>query len=185
MRTFLAAEIESKVNDKIIDFISRFRQMDRSVKWGKAETNHITIYFFGEVEEKNIGGLEGTVSHALEQITPFEASLAGISAFPSMKGPRVFWIGIENKTDELKNIFKSIKADLPGNKINVNIESKDYTPHLTVGRVKGRCDPETIRRLSDVSEKEFGSFVIDKIILYQSILKKEGPIYSPLKVFEL
>jgi 2'-5' RNA ligase len=185
MRTFLAADIESKVNDKIKDFIGRFRQMDRSVKWGKAETNHITIYFFGEVEENNLRVLGEIVSHALERITPFEASAAGISAFPSMKGPRIFWIGIENRTHELENIFKSIKADLPGKKIKVNIESKDFTPHLTVGRVKGRCDPETIRRVSAVSEKEFGSFVIDKIILYQSILRKEGPIYSPLKVFQL
>ena len=185
MRTFLAADIDNKVNEKIKDFIDRYRQMDRSVKWGKADTNHITIYFFGEVEEKNIETLEGTVSDALGRIDPFEASAVGISAFPSMKVPRVFWIGIENRTYELEKIYKSIKTELPGKKIKVNIESKDYTPHLTIGRVKGRCDPETIRRLSSDGEAEFGSFVIDKIILYQSILRKEGPRYSPLKVFQL
>ncbi len=185
MRTFLAADIDNKVNEKIKDFMDRCRLMDRSVKWGKADISHVTIYFFGEVEEKNIKVLEGTVSEALKQIVPFEASAARISAFPSMKGPRVFWIGIENRTHELEKIYESIKTDLPGKKIKVNIESKDYTPHLTIGRVKGRCDPETIRRMSACSETEFGSFVIDKIILYQSILRKEGPMYSPLKVFQL
>jgi len=185
MRTFLAADIDNKVNEKIKDFMDRCRQMDRSVKWGKTDTNHITIYFFGEVDEKNIKVLEGAVSDALKRITPFKASAARISAFPSMKGPRVFWIGIENSTHGLEKIYETIKTELPGKKIKVNIESKDYTPHLTIGRVKGRCDPETIRRLSASSEKEFGSFVIDKITLYQSILRKEGPVYSPVKVFQL
>ena len=125
------------------------------------------------------------MSDALERIVPFKASAAGISAFPSIKGPRVFWIGIENSTHELEKIYNSLKNDLPGKKIPVNIESKDYTPHLTIGRVKGWCDPETIHRLSADSQTEFGSFVIENITLYQSILKRDGPIYSPLKVFQL
>ena len=185
MRTFLAADIDKKVNNKINDLVDKYRVMDKGVKWGKSDTNHITIFFFGEVEEKDLEVLEGSVSDALERIQPFKASVAGISAFPSMKRPRVFWIGIENRTHELERIYRSLTNDLPGKKIKVNIEAKDYTPHLTIGRVKGWCDPETIRRLTADSAAVFGSFVIDKIILYQSILKSDGPVYSPLKIFQL
>ena len=185
MRTFLAAEIDKNVNDRINELMDKYRASDRCVKWGKTATNHITIYFFGEVEANDIELLKGTISDALKQIRPFKASAAGISAFPSMKRPRVFWIGIENKTNELEKIYESIKKDLPGKKIKVNIETKNYTPHLTIGRVKDRCDPVTLQRLLADSGKEFGSFSIEKIILYQSILKKEGPLYKALDVFQL
>ena len=49
MRTFLAADIDKKVNNKINDLVDKYRVMDKGVKWGKSDTNHITIYFFGEV----------------------------------------------------------------------------------------------------------------------------------------
>ena len=185
MRTFLAADIDKNVNDRIKEFMDIRRVTDKSVKWGKAGTNHITIYFFGEVDANDMDILIATVSDALKQIKPFNAYASGVSAFPSIKRPRVFWIGIENRTNELKKIYESIKKDLPGKKIKVNIETKDYTPHLTIGRVKGRCDPETIQRLSAESEIQFGGFIINKITLYQSILRREGPLYKPLKIFEL
>jgi 2'-5' RNA ligase len=185
MRTFLAADIDKDVNDRIMEFMDIWSVMDKGVKWSKAGTNHITIYFFGEVAPDDIDVLTGAVSYALKQIKPFNVSASGISAFPSMKRPRVFWIGIENGTNELEKIYESIKKDLPEKKIKVNIETKDYTPHLTIGRVKGRCDPETIQKLSAESERKFGSFIIDKITLYQSILRREGPLYKPLKVFQI
>lgn len=185
MRTFLAADIETGVNEKIGEFTKNLRRMDRNIKWVKPENNHLTINFFGEVDETGKGVLEKTIQDAVKEIAPFCVSAGGISAFPSMKRPRVFWIGIKNTTGELNMIYEYIKNDLPSKSIKVNIETRDYTPHLTIGRVKGRCGEGIITELSSNLEIEFGKFQIKSIVFYQSILRREGPLYKPIRVYGL
>ena len=185
MRTFLAADIETGVNEKIGKFTENLRRIDQNVKWVKPANNHLTIYFFGEIDETGKDVLEKTIQAAVEEIAPFSVSAGGLSAFPSMKRPRVFWTGIENTTGELNRIYEYIKNDLPLKSIKVNIETRDYTPHLTIGRVKGRCGEGIITELSSHREIEFGKFRIKSIVFYQSILRREGPLYKPIKIYEL
>jgi len=85
----------------------------------------------------------------------------------------------------LNRIYEYIKNDLPSKSIKVNIETRDYTPHLTIGRVKGRCGEGIITELSSHREIEFGKFQIKSIVFYQSILRREGPLYKPIKIYEL
>lgn len=185
MRTFLAADIEAGVNEKIGKFTENLGRVDQNVKWVKPANNHLTIYFFGEIDETGKGVLEKTIQAAVKEITPFCVSADGISAFPSMKRPRVFWIGIENTTGELNRIYEYIKNDLPQKNIKVNIETRDYTPHLTIGRVKGPCGNRIITEISSNREIKFGKFQIKSIVFYQSILRREGPLYKPLREYEL
>jgi 2'-5' RNA ligase len=58
-------------------------------------------------------------------------------------------------------------------------EKRVYTPHITFGRMK--IPAPILER--DIVRLECPRFAIDRIVLFKSILGREGAIYEPL--FEL
>ncbi len=185
MRTFLAADIETGVKEKINILMDRFRHREKNIKWVKPENIHITIYFFGEVNAQDLNILEQIIENAIRALHPFTVSVREISAFPSIKRPRVLWIGVDNPFRELNAIYDSINKELQVSTINVNRDSKGYTSHITIGRVKSRYDTKILKDINNNREQVFGTFQIKNVVLYQSILMKEGPKYEPLKIFEI
>jgi 2'-5' RNA ligase len=185
MRTFLAADIESGVRQKLSDALKRFVDVDRKIKWVKPENIHITINFFGEVDEKTKLTLEKVIEETSKSIQPFSVTIGGMSAFPSMKSPRVFWIGVEDASGTLKKIHKEIDRSLLHYRLKVKREKRDYTPHLTIGRVKVSFDKNILNIIAQYSEHLFGTFQIKDIVLYRSILQPIGPLYESLRVFKI
>jgi len=53
MRTFLALPIEENLKDEISKKIDYFKKnISSRIKWVERENLHFTIFFFGEIEEK-------------------------------------------------------------------------------------------------------------------------------------
>ena len=183
MRTFLAVDIEDAVKEKINIQIEEFRSRERNIRWVKPHNIHITLYFFGEVHDSDFDGLEYAIQNSLKDILPFRVKICGFSAFPTLNRPRVLWIGVENPSQELKNIYKGINRELSQTTVNVNRDTKGYTPHITVGRVKRMIDRKIISDMQEITDVVFGTFQIKEVVLYQSILMREGPQYKPFKYF--
>ncbi|MGH2522907.1 MAG: 2'-5' RNA ligase family protein, partial [Anaerolineales bacterium] len=63
-------------------------------------------------------------------------------------------------------------------------EGRDFTPHLTLGRVNERQWPADQAKLTEALAQSqalsFGSFVADHISLVRSELKPLGPVYTQL-----
>lgn len=183
MRTFFAVDIEDEIRTSISLLIDDFHKVEKNIKWVKPENIHITIYFFGEVQDTDLNELEIILKNVVKGLQPFIVTIKGISAFPSMERPRVIWIGVQNPTRELNTIYDRINRGLNETGLKIKRDVKGYTPHLTIGRVKGKYDKRVINEIQDKRDMEFGIFQVKNIILYQSILKREGPIYKPLKIF--
>jgi 2'-5' RNA ligase len=65
-------------------------------------------------------------------------------------------------------------------------ESRPFTPHITVARVKSGTGIESAVRLIEESEgMEFGSFQVKDIRLKKSTLTPTGAIYEDLGVVSL
>ncbi len=185
MRTFLAVDLEEDVMDRINLLIQRYKSIDRNIKWVRPENIHITLFFFGEVDEYVLNRLEVLIKKSLESIYTFRVNVKGISAFPSLKKPRVIWIGVENKSHELITIFNAIQKVIKEENLDVNRETRDYTPHITLGRVKGYPNPKLIGEMKRDGEEIFGSFQVKDIVLYKSTLTRGGPLYEKLSVFTI
>jgi 2'-5' RNA ligase len=60
-------------------------------------------------------------------------------------------------------------------------DNKPLKPHLTLARIKQLNDrPVFDSILNDYKKYSFGSVEIDRIVLYESILTQQGPVYKPL-----
>ena len=65
-------------------------------------------------------------------------------------------------------------------------EIRPFHPHLTLGRVKGKKNIQKLAdKLKSLSLPQFKPITVDRIILFQSILKRTGAEYTALDEFKL
>ena len=100
-----------------------------------------------------------------------------MGGFPSLKNPRVIWIGVDKSgAEKLIDITNEIKMKLL--KLNFK-KDKKFKPHLTIFRVKKKIgDISSIMKENETIE--FGIQTISKIKLKKSVLSPKGPEYSDL-----
>ena len=126
---------------------------------------HITLLFLGEVSEEKIERLIKKTEKL--NFKSFEVKIKNTGAFPSEKKPQVFWAGVESS--EIKNLNVEIKK--MAEEAGIETEDREFQPHLTLGRIREKCNLE---KLIEENKKEFGGFKVDEILLKKSVLTSEG-----------
>ncbi|WP_369611663.1 RNA 2',3'-cyclic phosphodiesterase [Sulfurisphaera javensis] len=176
MRLFTAIDIPQF--PKILEFMDAVKRSGADVKLVEPYNIHITLVFIGEIPENKLQLVKDSVSHI--NFHSFKIKLKGTGAFPNLSRPRVVWIGIEEGLQELRSIRGMLMKELLGKGIRPDDE-KEFSPHLTIGRVKG---PSNIMNLINVINEyqnvDFGEMTVNKIILFKSTLTPKGPIYDSL-----
>ncbi|MGZ7210345.1 MAG: 2'-5' RNA ligase family protein, partial [Methanobacterium sp.] len=83
--------------------------------------------------------------------------------------------------------FSNLQKDLDEDFIKMGFKKeRSYTPHLTIGRVKGaKNKAELLSALKDMGDVEIGEMDINRIVIKKSELTPVGPIYTTLKEFVL
>lgn len=185
IRAFLAFDIPEDVKKRLSNIIADFQGKEKGVRWVSQDRMHVTLKFFGGVEEDLLlGDISARVESAVSGYGASKLTCQGIGVFPNWKYPRVFWAGFAGETEKVMNLQKGIEVALSS--FDLHEDERGFRVHLTLGRVRGRLKNSPI---TDLAEKlgpvEFGTVVVDKLILYKSVLTKNGPVYTPLKEFKL
>ncbi|ACB40485.1 RNA 2',3'-cyclic phosphodiesterase [Pyrobaculum neutrophilum] len=180
VRAFIAVDIDSP------EVVRRVEQIQREVlglgvdvKLVERENLHITLRFLGEVPQGRINDIARALAALKHQ--RFEIRLVGLGVFPHMASPRVLWVGVAQGAEELTRLANAVRAAV--DKYAEHREERDFTPHLTIGRVKSGRNVDKLRELVERHKNtEFGAAVVDKVKLKRSVLTPRGPIYSDLFV---
>ena len=70
--------------------------------------------------------------------------------------------------------------------IGIYKDRQNFVPHLTIGRIKYLNDKPLFQEvMSEYRQFDVQSEMINKIILYESELTRQGPIYHQLGVWDL
>lgn len=183
MRTFIAVEIEPSIKEKISSLVGEFGKTGAKVSWVKKESIHLTLKFLGEVEEKKIKEVSEKLKLIASKIKPFRIKVEGTGWFPEKgSSPRVLWIGIKYH-EQMKILWEEIEKELE--KTGFRKEVRGFSPHITIGRVKGNG---SIHKVLEVLRKSmthtFGEMEVKRVILFQSILKPDGAEYIPIEKFD-
>ena len=187
IRSFLAIEFPGTIRKKIEDVQRDLRSSNADVRWVNPGHIHLTLKFFGNIEESSIESIIQSIEEPVRTISPFPLRIRGIGSFPNLKNPRVIWMGLVELVDE-KKILVSLQKELERElkRIGFQPEDRPFHPHLTLGRMRSsRGKDELVGRMEKLKEEEFGDFQIEKIILFKSDLKPTGPIYTPLREVKL
>jgi RNA 2',3'-cyclic 3'-phosphodiesterase len=184
IRSFLAIELPDQILNKIGEVQKDLKLSRADVRWVSPEKIHLTLKFFGDIEEARIESIIKAIEELVRKTPPFSLLARGIGAFPQLKNPRVIWMGLVDPKGVLAPFQKEVEARL--NEIGFEAEDRAFQPHLTLGRVKSnqRRD-ELVGTLEKHLEEEFGEFMVDRIILFKSDLRPSGPTYTPLRDLKL
>ncbi len=188
IRSFIAIPISKPIKDRILSTVLTFQQKSstRSIKWVEQKNIHITIKFLGDSEFEILNHLAKQIHNSLEKTRAFDLTFSNLGAFPSIRNPRVIWVGCQIN-EQLANLYKLIDQICVEN--HFLSDSKPLSPHITIGRVKSPLKEDDSLQLNDVMTSlktvELGSQKINNFFLYKSELKPDGPIYSPIDEFVL
>jgi 2'-5' RNA ligase len=170
------------------EFLEQFHEIQSQlrherIKWVEEHNIHITLKFFGETEEERIPGIIGGLEEVAADTDAFSFSLKKLGIFGSSYDPRIVWVGIEPYA-ELVTLMMRIRDRMMG--IGFEPDRQNLVPHLTLGRIKELKNKKSFHQIID-QHKEIASLEMKamQILLFESILKKEGPVYLALKIFPL
>lgn len=181
IRSFLAVELPPPILAKIGSIQDRLRACRADVRWVKVERIHLTLKFFGNIEEEQIANISSVMEESAAETSAFPLSIKGLGAFPSTRAPRVIWLGLHGWEENLLPMQREIETGLEA--VGFRPEKRPYRPHLTLGRVKSlKGKGGLVDLMERETEVNFGPFVVDRIVLFRSDLRPTGPIYTPLTI---
>jgi 2'-5' RNA ligase len=80
---------------------------------------------------------------------------------------------------ELQKVFSELEPRLKG--LGFPGERRGFSPHITVARVKSGRNREALNSaIMDMTDREFGTMMVDSIQLKKSVLTPKGPVYSTI-----
>jgi len=182
MRAFLAVDLDESLKERVLKVQENLKEADAIVKFVEEENLHFTCKFFGDISQKKTDIIIKTIEEKIQKYKSFEIEIKGLGVFPHFGYIRVIWLGLENP-----EYFSRILKDFDDEFFNLGFKKeRSYTPHLTIGRVKGSKNKEVlISKIKEFQDTEIGSMEVSKISLKKSELTPEGPVYTNVKEFKL
>jgi len=180
MRIFIAVDLPDSIRKALQEVQRELRPATNVARWVAPEAIHITLKFIGEIPEKRLS----VVDEGLKALTwkAFLISVHGVGFFPGSRSPRVFWAGMEAPT--MQGLAEEIDARLE--RLGFEREKRAFRPHITLARARDvRLDPSLVKASSKFADHHFGSFTVDRVFVFQSILKPTGAVYNKLKEYLL
>ena len=182
LRAFIAVEIPLDIRQAVCKATSDLqKEIGSLVRWVPMENMHLTLKFLGDVSPANVDMLTQMMRAEADLFNCFELHLSGLGSFPSLKRPRVIYIGIQAPA-VLETLQRGIES--ASRRLGYESEERGFSPHLTIGRVKQNVtatEQQTIRRaLEETKIDSLGTARVDSVHLYKSDLKPTGSVYTRL-----
>ncbi len=187
VRAFLAIDLPSSLKKELSKLKTEEQPFAR-LKWVEEENFHLTLFFFGNLPEKEVEKIVLVCEKRVKDYPRFELFLTEISGFPKKGDFRVVFLGCEGRSNTLERLVHELSKDFK--KIGFKLEDRDFHPHITLFRLKELKDRsayhEFVQELTKKAQFLKGkSFPVEELILFESKLSPTGPKYTPLKAFPL
>ena len=179
MRLFTAIDLPADVRDRLASLIGKLRPLAR-INWTPASNLHLTTTFIGEWPEQRLPELRNALAGVPMRAIPI--CVRGLGFFPNRRSPRGFYASVD--APQLPTLAKDTSEALA--KLGVEAESRAYTPHLTLARIKAPKGLASFhKQVEELGVPEFGSFPADRFFLYHSKPGASGSVYTKLSEFPI
>jgi 2'-5' RNA ligase len=183
VRTFVCIEVPEAIKERIRRLQDLLREQNANVSWVKPSNIHLTLKFLGNVAQDRLASVCQAVESRARVLSPFEIGVSGAGCFPSIKNPRVFWVGLSEVPDSLGELQGSIDRALAQR--GFEPESRKFAPHLTIGRVRSARNVVLVAEQLKSVGFEAASFSVTEVVVMRSKLDPSGSVYTPICKFGL
>jgi len=183
VRAFIAVDLSLEVQRGLEAVLGQLQQALRGdmVRWAPPRNMHLTLKFLGDVSIKNLDQIKAILATEAELHNAFDIHVGGLGAFPSMRRPRVIWVGVQ-APDVLGQLQHEV--DMQTARLGYPQEERQFSPHLTLGRVGRNASSDETGKIAKVLSEskvgELGTARIAEVHLYQSDLNPQGSVYTRL-----
>jgi len=140
---------------------------------------HLTLRFIGEVGEVEADRLVGSLDQA-DLGGRFRIRWGSLGAFPRAKKATVLWLGLQEGSAELAALASRVETALLA--AGVAAEDRPFRPHLTLSRIR---PPQDVSAHLEAVDPIGLRMSVDRVLLIESHLGREGARYSPVESFDL
>lgn len=125
--------------------------------------------------------MDDIFSELFQKIRSFKILKTKIEIMP-YKNPKIIWLKIDTDAPFIFSTIKKLRSRL--SELGYSFKNQSQKLHITLGRIKKRLPPDFFAQI--FSEKIVSvPSTVNKITFYESVLKKRGPQYFPIKIYKL
>jgi 2'-5' RNA ligase len=169
IRLFAAVEMPPE----IARGLERRQQGLPGARWRPTQALHITLRFFGEVNEAIAADLDARLSEIRE--APFQLELSGAGAFGEGGDVRAVWAGV-SPSEALNQLAG--RCETAARRAGLAAEKRAYRPHVTLAYLR-RAEPDRVGAwIANHNQLHSPPFQVSWFGLYSSWLSKEGSRYE-------
>ncbi len=182
LRLFTGLAIEYPVRRNLQLVLEHLRPQ-APIQWSPSDNFHITTKFIGPWDPDRLDELKTALAQA-PRPGPIAAAIGGFGWYPNPHQPRVLFAGVK-APQSLLDLARSI--DEACESIGLAKESRAYSPHLTLARIKGAgVNLTPIRQaIAQLPSAEFGLSTATKFLLYKSEPGEAASTYTVIGEFAL
>jgi len=180
MRLFIALNLPAQERKRIHKAAGPLREADFPVRWLDPETYHLTLKFLGNVRSEMVPVVESVVERVAAETPTFPLAIRGFGAFPTIRRPRVLWVGVE-PVPALRCLKQDLEWALADH--GFERETRAFHPHITLGRADEGKGAGVFRGLDEAAAelKYKGKVQAGSVDLMRSQLSRQGARYTILR----
>jgi len=182
-RTFIALALDESLHRYLDGIMHRMAQELPGLRWVDPGGIHLTLAFLGELNDQQVSEAINATELAARTVPPFDYRLSHPGIFGSPDRPRVIWIGVDEPSGRLIHLHQQLNRELE--RRGFAIDTRPFSPHLTLSRVKAPLKAEEQQRLRRIlAGKDFqpsSPFChVHHISVMKSELSRTGASYTCL-----
>ena len=179
IRTFVAFDLPDDIIDHAAGLQAKLQAYGLKLRWVRPQNLHLTLRFLGDILRQQAAAVGEALQRASRGLPPPQLTVQGLSAFPGVKRPRVLWIGLGGQVELLQTLCCKLEEQLSD--LGFAREKRGFKAHLTLGRFKQSRPVYDLRSaVVELGGYDPKPFTARRLVLYQSDLRPQGAVYTPL-----
>ena len=175
-RLFVAVELSEEIKTHLLDA----QTLIAGLKWTPAANLHLTLRFIGQVPQDRVALLQQSLCRI--EGDAFRLNVAGLGLFQQRTGG-ILWAGVK-KEPALMKLKQQVDEALRVS-VGLSLDTKDYSPHITLSRLKKPIPPPLKNLVQENAAEHFGTMDIADFVLFRSLLRPSGAIHEPVERYRL
>jgi 2'-5' RNA ligase len=177
MRLFVSVDLPPELADAVAAVQAEFEGAS-GLDFTDPEQAHVTMKFLGETPKRRLEAVAEALDEAVAaaDLEPFEATFEGLGVFPSLDYISVLWLGVGQGHEA----FTQLQAPIEDRLVDLGFDPEDheFTPHVTLGRMKHAGGKELVQELVQNENPTVGTMTVEEVRLTESTLTSDGPVYE-------
>lgn len=176
MRSFIAIKLPETAKSALAGLQQELKKCGADIRWVKPENIHLTLKFLGNIGDEIVDNILKIIETICRRFRSFDLEIKGTGAFPSLRSPRVLWVGVNSNAD-VAALQNEIEAGMSS--LGFARENRKFTPHLTLGRFRSsQGKGPLLEKIELFKDRKYGLIDVGSVALMRSDLSPSGARHS-------